>query len=221
MGVLKKLAVHCGIPARDVHSEMSSDYPSSVRKGILSTHGNGKVNPRLILSSMETLKNRMSHPLFVKFALSRVDSVSIDEVHLFNGVSGAQNAMLLRRLRQLCKMGKTTWVGASATIAFPKEHLGRLVGLTDDRKLALVMPDKEDVVHDGVVHHVFIRPRQMASVRSSFRHSTRAAVRAICATSIECVSRVRNMSPSWFTNTCVLYSSRRNAPQCTTRSRSR
>jgi len=164
---LRPLAIHCGIPARDVHSEMSSDYPGSVRQGILATHGRGKKNPRLILCTMETLKNRMAHPLFVKFALSRVDSVSIDEVHLFNGVSGAQNAMLLRRLRQLCKMGKTTWVGASATIAFPKEHLSRLVGLNDDRKLSLVMPDNNDLVHDGVVHHTFIRPRQMASVRGT------------------------------------------------------
>ena len=36
-------------------------------------------------------------------------------------------------------------------------------------------------------------------------------VREIWATSIECVRRVRNMSPSWFTKTWVLYSSRRNA----------
>ena len=43
----------------------------------------------------------------------------------------------------------------------------------------------------------------------------------ICATSSECVSRVRNRSPSWLTKTCVLYSSRRNAVEWTMRSRSR
>jgi hypothetical protein len=45
--------------------------------------------------------------------------------------------------------------------------------------------------------------------------------RPICATSIECVSRVRNRSPSWLTKTCVLYSSLRNAVEWTMRSRSR
>jgi hypothetical protein len=32
----------------------------------------------------------------------------------------------------------------------------------------------------------------------------RAIERASCATSSECVSRVRNRSPSWFRKTCVL-----------------
>ena len=46
-------------------------------------------------------------------------------------------------------------------------------------------------------------------------------VREIWATSIEWVRRVRNMSPSWLTKTCVLYSRRRNAALWMIRSRSR
>ena len=61
----------------------------------------------------------------------------------------------------------------------------------------------------------------MASVRSSLSRSARASVRATCATSIVCVSRVRYESPSWLTKTCVLYSRRRNAAAWMTRSRSR
>ena len=49
----------------------------------------------------------------------------------------------------------------------------------------------------------------------------RAMARAICATSSEWVSRVRKWSPSKLTNTCVLYSRRRNGIECTIRSRSR
>jgi hypothetical protein len=49
----------------------------------------------------------------------------------------------------------------------------------------------------------------------------RATERAIWATSMLCVRRVRNRSPSWLTKTWVLYSRRRKAVECTMRSRSR
>ena len=47
------------------------------------------------------------------------------------------------------------------------------------------------------------------------------AVRAICATSMVWVRRLRKWSESPGVKTCVLASSRRNARECTTRSRSR
>ncbi|SKV16771.1 Uncharacterised protein [Mycobacteroides abscessus subsp. abscessus] len=48
-----------------------------------------------------------------------------------------------------------------------------------------------------------------------------AIPRPICATSTECVSRVRGVSPSRGPTTCVLSASRRNAALCRTRARSR
>ena len=44
----------------------------------------------------------------------------------------------------------------------------------------------------------------IASTRSSLSRSARAIERPSCATSSECVSRVRNRSPSWLRKTCVL-----------------
>ena len=43
-----------------------------------------------------------------------------------------------------------------------------------------------------------------ASTKSSFKPKARAIDRPSCATSNECVMRVRNKSPSWLRKTCVL-----------------
>ena len=156
---LKPYAHAVGVPIDQVHSEMGKHYKSlgnSVYKGIRKIHG-GISKPRLIVSSMETLKNRISHPLIVNELFSRLESVTIDEVHLQSGVQGAQVAMLMRRIRHLSQP-KTTWIGASATIAKPEEHLARLLGI-DSSLIKLIQPDeKTEMEVDGVVHHTFMRP---------------------------------------------------------------
>jgi len=54
----------------------------------------------------------------------------IDEAHVYRGVFGSHVANVFRRLRRLCaRYGSSPQViAASATIANPAEHLGRLVG---------------------------------------------------------------------------------------------
>ncbi len=57
--------------------------------------------------------------------------VVVDEVHLYRGVFGSHLALVLRRLRRLCRYYGSTpqFIAASATIANPQEHLERLTGL--------------------------------------------------------------------------------------------
>jgi hypothetical protein len=169
---LAPYAIAAGIPESQIHSEMGRHYRSSypsVRKGIKAVH-NGDIKPRLVVSTLETLKRRMAHPLIVKRLLRRVESVTMDEVHLISGMQGAQAAMLLRRLRRLCPSG-SYWNGASATIAKPEEHLGRLIG-EKSRDIRLVIPKAEDLAIDGVVHHVFIRPSGLISTAGALVNST-------------------------------------------------
>src|SRR5690242_7628319 len=59
------------------------------------------------------------------------------------------------------------------------------------------------------------------STRSGSHPSPMAMPRPICATSSECVSRVRGVSPWRGPTTCVLSASRRRAALCRTRARSR
>ena len=83
---LKPYAVAVGIPVIHVHSEMRKHYSSldtkSVYRGIRAIHGGTTSRPRLVVSSLETLKNRISHPAIVGDLFSRLQTVTIDEVHL-------------------------------------------------------------------------------------------------------------------------------------------
>ena len=57
--------------------------------------------------------------------------VVVDECHVYRGVFGSHLAMVLRRLRRVCARYRSapTFVLASATVAEPAEHAGRLVGM--------------------------------------------------------------------------------------------
>jgi hypothetical protein len=174
---LKPYSKAAGIPLKYVHSEMGKHYRSlpskSVYKGIRGVH-TSHTKPRLVISSMETLKNRISHPIIVNNFLSRVQTITMDEVHLQSGVTGAQTAMLMRRIGNLCG-NDTTWIGASATIAKPEEHLGRLMGI-DSERIKLIEPKNEELEVDGVVHHVFMRPSGLISQAGVLTNATSLVV---------------------------------------------
>ena len=169
---LLPFAQAAGIPITQIHSEMSKhhkDNHGSVRKGIKNSHPqNG--GPRLVICTLETLKRRIAHPLIVKRLLKRLKTVTMDEVHLVSGVQGAQVAMLLRRLGKLTP-NDTIWLGASATIAKPEEHLGRLMGINENH-VRLIEPELDEMVPDGVVHHTFIRPSGLISHAGALVNST-------------------------------------------------
>jgi hypothetical protein len=168
---LVPFAVAAGVPTEYVHSEMGMYYRehySSVYRGIEQAHSTDP--PRLIISSLETLKNRLSHPKIVNSLLPRLKTVTLDEIHLHSGVQGAQVAMLMRRLRTLSSH-QTKFIGASATIAKPEEHFSRLMGI-DSTELNLITPEADEMEMDGVVHHSFIRPSGVVSQAGTLVNAT-------------------------------------------------
>lgn len=71
--------------------------------------------------------------------LANLRYVVVDEAHSYRGVFGAHVAVVLRRLRRLCRLygGDPVFIGASATVAEPAVSFGRLIGsevtaVTDD-----------------------------------------------------------------------------------------
>ena len=141
---------------------------NSVYRGIQAVRN--ETFSRLVISSLETLKNRISHPTIVKRLFSRIDTVAFDEVHLQSGVQGAQAAMLMRRMRELCSKD-VTWIGASATIAKPEDHLGRLFGINSSG-VKLIEPLANEMQIDGVVHHAFMRPSGLISQSGVLTNAT-------------------------------------------------
>ena len=63
--------------------------------------------------------------------LSNLKYVIVDEAHIYRGVFGSHVAMILRRLRRICReLGATPqYILCSATISNPQEHAERLLGL--------------------------------------------------------------------------------------------
>jgi DEAD/DEAH box helicase domain-containing protein len=57
--------------------------------------------------------------------------VIIDECHEYRGIFGTNVAYLLRRLRQICELNRTSpcFIATSATIREPQEHLEKLTGM--------------------------------------------------------------------------------------------
>lgn len=118
----------------------------------------------IILTTPESLKNRMLDPRAVQTYLQNVEIVVFDEIHLMEGLAGCHGIYFIRRLRQLLRdlhndsQFEPAWVGASATVAEPIEHCSRVLSL-DQRRVAHVAPAQNELVRFGTFHHIFLHTR--------------------------------------------------------------
>ena len=78
--------------------------------------------------------------------------IIMDEVHLYEGLTGANYSNVIRRLRLLCR-NPPQFCGVSATIADGQQHMANVTGC-DYRKVEIVQPNSEDLVLNGIVHHI-------------------------------------------------------------------
>ncbi len=143
-----------------VHFEHASNplYKDSVRKGIRKVYKPGNT-PHIIITTLETLKRRLQHPLFVQginsMGLSRV---VLDEIHLVSGLTGTKTARLMARLAVNLSLRNDDilWTAASATIATPDYHVAKIFGVKST-DVQVIEPKPDDVEQVGLVHHVFLR----------------------------------------------------------------
>ncbi len=121
------------LPARPPAATYDGDTPQHERAAI-------RKNARLLLSNPEMLHVGIlpNHRLWSRF-LRRLRFVVIDEGHMYRGVFGSHIAMLIRRLRRICRRygANPQFIVTSATLGNPKEHAEALTGLpmmavTDD-----------------------------------------------------------------------------------------
>ncbi len=102
--------------------------------------------------------------------LSRLKYIVIDEAHIYRGVFGSHVANVLRRLKRLCAHygASPQFICCTATIANPKEHVERLIGLPC-----------EVIAVDGSPHggkdFVFWNPPLLDEVKSARRSANSEA----------------------------------------------
>ena len=121
----------------------------------------------VILTTPESLKNRLLDPRASCTYLARVELVVFDEVHLMEGLSGCQQIHFIRRMRELMRQMRNnnefqpTWVGASATVAQPVDHACRVFSISDDlrSRVAHIRPEPDEMVRFATFHHVFVHTR--------------------------------------------------------------
>ena len=121
------------LPSRPSAATYDGDTPQHERAPI-------RKNVRLLLTNPEMLHVGIlpNHRLWSRF-LRQLRFVVIDEAHMYRGVFGSHIAMLIRRLRRICRRygANPQFIVTSATLGNPKEHAESLTGLpitaiTDD-----------------------------------------------------------------------------------------
>jgi len=146
-----------------------SDQPS-VKKGVEKVYRiNSSLNPDIIITTLETLKRRLQIPEFVKYVSRYLERVIVDEIHLIEGLTGAQVIQLMNRLRSACKKD-LLWTGSSATVASPDEHASKIFNI-DSKKITIIEPN-QTMKQFGLVHHVFLKPSGLVNPMGTLINST-------------------------------------------------
>ncbi len=101
------------------------DTPKEERQQIKRSAQIVLTNPDML--HLGILPNHQSWSRFFR----RLRYVVIDEAHVYRGVFGSHVGNVLRRLRRVCSLydANPQFICCSATIANPKEHIERLLGL--------------------------------------------------------------------------------------------
>lgn len=135
------------------------DTPREQRAQIRKNHQIILTNPDML--HLGILPNNTAWSKF----FSQLQYVVIDEAHAYRGVFGSHVANVLRRLRRICNFygSDPQFICASATIANPGEHAGRLTG----KEMAVIADDGSP---RGGKHFVFWNP-PLIDEASGSRHS--------------------------------------------------
>jgi len=91
----------------------------------------------------------------------------LDEIHTYDGTTGAQAAMVLRRWHHSLQ-GPVTFVGLSATLSNPIRHMADLTGVQDELVIS-IGPEPAEMEYEGAEYLIALRsdPTSGASVLST------------------------------------------------------
>jgi len=129
--------------------------------------------PDILFTTTEILNQRLSdhwmRGLFgVGLAAARKPLLALlDEVHTYEGATGAQAAIVLRRWRHLLA-APLSWVGLSATLGDAARFFADLTGVSPDRVVEIT-PSSNEYEEEGAEYQILLRgdPASRASLLST------------------------------------------------------
>ncbi|TDW18959.1 protein DpdJ [Kribbella kalugense] len=129
--------------------------------------------PDLLFVTTEMLNRGLSdlqlrRPLGIDVAQAmKPRMMLLDEIHTYDGTTGAQAAMVLRRWHHSVQ-APVTFVGLSATLSNPVRHMADLTGVADDL-VTSIAPEPEELEYEGAEYLLALRsdPTSGASVLST------------------------------------------------------
>jgi hypothetical protein len=129
--------------------------------------------PDLLFVTTEMLNRGLSdlqlrRPLGIGVSQTKKPRIMLlDEIHTYDGTTGAQAAMVLRRWHHSVH-APLTFVGLSATLSNPVRHMADLTGVADEH-VTSITPDPEELEYEGAEYLLALRsdPTSGASVLST------------------------------------------------------
>ena len=184
---------HAEHPASSVtFARYTGDVTGDERQKILDQR------PNILLTNyvmLELMLTRPSDRLLLTAAMGVLDFLVFDELHTYRGRQGADVALLIRRIRELCASPRLISVGTSATIASPTSTLTGGDYREAAARFARDILD-DSITADGVIGETLVRRTVGAppsdavalgvAVRDELPRDADAFVRHPMATWIEC-----------------------------------
>ncbi|GAA5192474.1 hypothetical protein GCM10023322_52150 [Rugosimonospora acidiphila] len=127
--------------------------------------------PDILFTTTEMLNRGLSdlslRPLLGVGQAKKPRLALLDEIHTYEGMTGAQAAMVLRRWHHALQ-GTVAFVGLSATLSNAVRHMADLCGVADD-SVTSIEPTESELEYEGAEYLVALRsdPTSGAAVLSS------------------------------------------------------
>jgi hypothetical protein len=124
----------------------------------------------ILFSSTESINRQLAdtstHKAFGFSGIERLRMVLLDEIHTYEGLTGAQNAYLMRRIKHVVK-SPIVWVGLSATLSNAEDFMGQMINLPP-ALIQVVKPADSDLKPFGAEYSIALRhdPTQRHGVLS-------------------------------------------------------
>ena len=149
--LVEREVLHIKPPIRDFQSNISSELDKKYGR------------PDIIITGPKSLERRLVNPKCAPVYKNGIDCVLYDEVHLWDGIEGAEVASLNGRLQNLFqeKAKKSPlFVGMSATIAKAETHCQKLFALMmGDKPKHITQAEEDSMEAFAIEHHLILKPR--------------------------------------------------------------